>query len=66
MAKRINMINEALGDVQLSPAEERTLLWLCEMWETSTVKHIISAFKKAKAAALWLGNGFTISPVPDR
>ena len=41
------MLNEALGDIELTPQEERSLIWLCG-WEPSTLKHIISAFKKAK------------------
>jgi len=45
--KNIDMLNEALGDIELTQYEERSLLWLSG-WELSTVKNIISAFKKAK------------------
>lgn len=46
-AKHIAMLNEALGDIDLTPAEEKSLVWLCG-WETSTLKHVISAFQKAE------------------
>lgn len=45
--KNIDMLNEALGDIELTPQEESSLIWLCG-WETSTLKNIISAFKKSK------------------
>lgn len=45
--KHIDMLNEALGDIELTKAEESSLQWLAG-WETSTIKHIISAFEKAK------------------
>jgi len=43
--KHIDMLNQALGDIQLTLEEERSLIWLCG-WETSTLKHVISAFEK--------------------
>ncbi len=45
--KNIDILNEALGDIILTQEEERSLIWL-SVWETSTVKNIISAFNKAK------------------
>lgn len=45
--KNIDLLNAALGDIELSKVEEDSLLWLAG-WETSTVKNIISAFKKVK------------------
>lgn len=45
--KHIDMLNQALGDIELTPAEEQSLVWLAG-WETSTIRHIISAFEKAK------------------
>ena len=45
--KHIDMLNEVLGDIELTPAEEKSLIWLCG-WETSTLKNIISAFEKAR------------------
>lgn len=45
--KNIDMFNEALGDVELTHEEERSLIWLCK-YETSTISNIISAFKKSK------------------
>lgn len=47
MAKNINLLNEALGDIKLTPEEEQILMWLCQ-WEYSTLKNIISAFQKAQ------------------
>lgn len=44
--KHIDMLNEALGDIELTAQEQRSLIWLCQ-WETSTVKNIITAFQKA-------------------
>lgn len=49
--KYIAMLNEVFGDVELSEEETRTLIWLTN-WDTSTVKNIVSAIKKAIAAAV--------------
>ena len=46
-SKNIKMLNEELGDIELTEAEERTLIWLSS-WETSTVKHVLSVMKKYK------------------
>lgn len=46
--KNIDILNEALGDIELTAWEQDSLVWLCG-WETSTLKHIISAFEKAGA-----------------
>ncbi len=43
--KIIDMLNEALGDTELTLEEEKTFIWLSG-WETSTVKNIINVFKK--------------------
>ncbi len=45
---RINAetLHEALGDINLTEGETKSLNWLCG-WEPSTVKNIVSAFKKA-------------------
>jgi len=45
--QNINQINELLTNIELSPAEERTLLWLCG-WERSTVQNICSVIRKIK------------------
>lgn len=45
--RNIDILNEALGNVILTQEEERSLIWL-SIWETSTVKNIISAFSKVK------------------
>jgi len=45
--KHIDILNKALGNIELTETEERSLIWLCG-WETSTLKNIISAFIKAK------------------
>lgn len=44
----IKVLNEVFGDVSLTETEERSLQWLSG-WEPSTIKNIISAFKKAGA-----------------
>lgn len=46
-SKNIELLNKALGDIELTEEEEKSLVWLSG-WESSTVKNIISAFKKAK------------------
>lgn len=43
--ENINLLNDLFGNIELSPEEERTLIWL-STWEKSTVKNIISAIKK--------------------
>lgn len=45
--KIIDMLNEALGDTELTLEEEKTFIWLSG-WETSTVKNIINVFKKTR------------------
>lgn len=45
--RRIDLLNQVLGEVELTAQEENTLIWLAG-WEDSTVRHIISAFEKAK------------------
>jgi len=44
-ARKIEMLNEIFGDVELSRAEMQTLVWLAG-WEESTVKNVVSAIKK--------------------
>lgn len=48
-ARRIADLNEIFGDVGLTAAERRTLIWLAG-WEESTVVNVISAVRKAMAA----------------
>lgn len=45
--RKINRFNEVLGEVELTKAEERTLIWLAG-WEDCTVENIVSAFMKRK------------------
>ena len=45
--RRIDLLNQVLGEAELTTQEENTLIWLSG-WEDSTVRHIISAFEKAK------------------
>lgn len=45
----INMLNDVLGDIELTPAEEGFLIWLCR-FDTSTVENIVSVIEKVKAA----------------
>ena len=48
-ARRIAELNEIFGEVELTAAERRTLVWLAG-WEESTVVNVISAIRKAIAA----------------
>ena len=45
--RRIDLLNQALGEAELTAQEENTLIRL-DWWEDSTVRLIISAFEKAK------------------
>lgn len=47
----IRILNEVLGNTELTAAEERSLIWLCG-WETSTIKNIVSAFQKVRQLEL--------------
>ena len=49
-ARRIAALNEIFGDVELTAAEMRTLVWLCG-WEECTVENVLSAIRKAMAEA---------------
>ena len=40
-ARRIAAFNEIFGDVELTAAEMRTLVWLCG-WEECTVENVLS------------------------
>ena len=48
-ARRIAELNEIFGEVELTAAERRTLIWLAG-WEESTVANVISAVRKAMEA----------------
>ena len=48
-ARRIAALNEIFGEVELSAAEMRTLVWLCG-WEECTVENVLSTIRKAMAA----------------
>ena len=48
-ARRIAALNEIFGDIELTAAEMRTLVWLCG-GEKCTVKNLLSAILKAMAA----------------
>ena len=41
----IDKLNNVLGDIELTPSEERILIWLAG-WEQDTVDNIISVIKK--------------------
>jgi len=43
--RKIEMLNEIFGDVELSRAEMQTLVWLAG-WEESTIKNVVSAILK--------------------
>ena len=44
--RQIRKMNKILADVELTKAEERTLIWLAG-WEESTVDHLLSVIEKA-------------------
>lgn len=44
-ARMIEKMNAVLGDVKLTKAEERTLIWLAG-WEESTIDHLVSVMEK--------------------
>lgn len=48
-ARGIAALNEIFGDVELTAAEMRTLVWLCG-WEECTVENVLSAIRKAMTA----------------
>ena len=48
-ARRIAAFNEIFGDVELTAAEMRTLVWLCG-WDECTVENVLSAIRKTVAA----------------
>lgn len=48
-ARRIAVLNEIFGDVELSTEEMRTMAWLAG-WEDSAVENVVSAIRKAMAA----------------
>ena len=54
-ARRIAAFNEIFGDVELTAAEMRTLVWLCG-WEECTVENVLSAIRKAMARKQSGGN----------
>ena len=48
-AQRIAALNEIFGDVELTAAEMRTLIWLAG-WDEYTIENVLSAIRKAIAA----------------
>ena len=44
--RQIRKMNKVLAGVELTKAEEKTLLWLAG-WEESTVDHLLSVIEKA-------------------
>lgn len=48
--RQIQKMNKVLADVELTKAEEKTLIWLAG-WEESTVEHLLSVIEKA--ARIW-------------
>ncbi|MFR7390326.1 MAG: hypothetical protein ACLUTU_16190 [Blautia faecis] len=43
--RQIRKMNKVLAGVELTKAEERTLIWLAG-WEESTVEHLLSVIEK--------------------
>lgn len=48
-ARKIAALNEIFGEVELTAAEIRTLVWLAG-WEESTVANLLAAIRKVTAA----------------
>ena len=48
-ARRIAMLNEIFGNVELSKAEMQTLIWLAG-WAENTVENVVSAIRKTITA----------------
>lgn len=46
--KRIDRLNEMLGDLELTKSEEEVLIWLCG-WDSWTIENIISVMEKYRA-----------------
>ena len=44
-ARMIEKMNAVLGDVELTKAEEKTLIWLAG-WEKCTIDHLVSVIEK--------------------
>ena len=44
--RQIQKMNKVLADVELTKAEEKTLIWLAG-WEENTVDHLLSVIEKA-------------------
>ena len=49
-ARRIAELNEIFGDIELTEAEMRTLIWLAG-WDGYTIENVLSAIRKAMAKA---------------
>ena len=49
-ARRIAELNEIFGDIELTEAEMRMLIWLAG-WDEYTVENVLSAIRKAMAEA---------------
>ena len=47
--RRIAMLNEIFGNVELSEAEMQTLIWLAG-WAENTVENVVSAIRKTITA----------------
>lgn len=47
--RRIAELNEIFGDIELTEAEMRTLIWLAG-WDEYTIENVLSAIRKAMAA----------------
>ncbi|WP_448864639.1 hypothetical protein [Clostridium sp.] len=45
-ARRIAALNEIFGDIELTAAEMRTLIWLAG-WDEYTIENVLSAIRKA-------------------
>jgi len=59
--RQIRKMNKILADVELTKAEERTLIWLAG-WEESTVDHLLSVIEKAARMCADKKGGYAHKP----
>ncbi|MEG1291409.1 MAG: hypothetical protein RSD28_03830 [Lachnospiraceae bacterium] len=58
-AKMIEKLNTVLGEVELTKAEEKTLIWLAG-WEECTIDHLVSVIEKVARKRAEEGGGYAL------
>ena len=56
-ARMIEKMNAVMGDIELTKAEEKTLIWLAG-WEESTIDHLVSVIEKVARKRAEEGGGY--------